>query len=197
MIFGKEYDLSLWYIIKADKRNRYKIIEFIKEIPIDLINNIDLAIEKSKNEEIDYSKYDGNIYKITSYKDSNIKYYFYIDNIDYCLTIAKEYNNDGKRQTLFELMLFPLRLEMIKMFDEEWIGTISNYNSNCSLTEISQINNKYEYNLYNTPIGYFISYHYKCKNIDKLVSIFKPINIRKVPEDLNKENLLVKKSKRK
>ena len=39
MIFGKEYELSLGYIIKADKRNRYKIIEFIKEIPIDLINN--------------------------------------------------------------------------------------------------------------------------------------------------------------
>lgn len=36
MIFDKDYDTSLWFILKSDEKNRKEIVEFIKEIPEDI-----------------------------------------------------------------------------------------------------------------------------------------------------------------
>ena len=40
MIIDKGYDISLWCILSADKKNRTQIIEFIKSIPQELLIKI-------------------------------------------------------------------------------------------------------------------------------------------------------------
>ena len=49
MIFGKEFDSSLWQILKTDKKNRKAIVEFIKELPEELL-------EKIQEDVIEYRK---------------------------------------------------------------------------------------------------------------------------------------------
>ena len=49
MIFGKEYDLSLWYMLKVKNLYLGKTINFIKELPEELLNNIQTTYIKGTN----------------------------------------------------------------------------------------------------------------------------------------------------
>ena len=40
-----ELDISLWFILLCDKRNRNDLADFIKNIPIDLIERIHQELE--------------------------------------------------------------------------------------------------------------------------------------------------------
>lgn len=51
MIIDKGYDIALWCILSADKKNRLKIIEFIKSIPQELLTKINDGILQLKKHE--------------------------------------------------------------------------------------------------------------------------------------------------
>ena len=197
MIFDRDYDASLWYIVKADKKNRKEISDFIKEIPEKLLENIRLAIKKSKNGEFDFDGETSDFYRCVSKNEPRVYYYFQIDE-DGCLTITKSLYDGVNEDDLFELMLFPISPEYaneLENFEEEWIGTVTN---NIKTTHINDkfdlIDcNESEYNIYNTPFGHFVGYSREIFHGKRDIGIYKPISLRRMPKDINKDNILCKK----
>ena len=197
MIFDRDYDASLWYIVKADRKNRKEIAAFIKEMPEELLENIRVAIEKLKKEKFHFDGETSDFYRCACKNDPRIYYYFQIDE-DQCLTITKALYDGVNEDDLFELMLFPISPEYAKElenFEEEWIGTVTNniktthYSDTAGLIDC----NESEYNIYNTPFGHFIGYSREIFNGKRDISIYKPISLRKMPKDINKDNILCKK----
>ena len=197
MIFDRDYDASLWYIVKADRKNRKELAAFIKEIPETLLENIRVAIEKLKKEEFHFDGETSDFYICVSKNDPRIYYYFQIDE-DQCLTITKALYDGVNVDDIFELMLFPISPEYAKElenFEEEWIGTVTNniktthYSDTVGLIDC----NESEYNIYNTPFGHFIGYSREIFNGKRDIGIYKPINLKKMPNDINKDNILCKK----
>lgn len=199
MIFSKDYDASLWYIVKADRKNRKEITSFIKEIPEKLLENIRVSIEKIAKNEFDFDGETSDFFRCASKNEPRTYYYFQIDE-DACLTITKAFYDGINEDDLFELMLYPISPEYAKElenFEDEWIGTVTN---NIRTTHIDDkvglIDcNENEYNIYNTPFGHFVEYSREIFNGKKTVTFYKPINLKKIPEDISKENILCKKLK--
>ena len=50
MIFSKEFDKSLWYILEADVENRNNIVNLIKSLPEDFIAKISDSLKYVDNE---------------------------------------------------------------------------------------------------------------------------------------------------
>ena len=50
MIFSKEFDKSLWYILEADVENRNNIVNLIKSLPKDFIAKISDSLKYVDNE---------------------------------------------------------------------------------------------------------------------------------------------------
>jgi len=196
MIFDKDYDASLWYILRADRRNRKEIAEFIKGIPEKLLDNIRASIKNLDKKEFCFDGETSDFYSCASANDPSIYYYFQIDE-DNALTITKALYDGNIEEELFQLMLFPVSPDCAKNlenFEEEWLGTVTNniktehISNDIGLMEC----NESEYNIYNTPLGHFVSYSRELFNGNSEIAIFKPVNLRKVPKDINKENLLSK-----
>ncbi len=197
MIFDRDYDASLWYIVKADRKNRKEISDFIKEIPEKLLENIRLAIKKLKNGEFHFDGQTSDFYRCVSKNDPRVFYYFQIDD-DECLTITKSLYDGVNEDDLFELMLFPVSPEYaneLENFEEEWIGTVTNniktthYSESAGLIDC----NESEYNIYNTPFGHFVGYSREIFHGKRDIGIYKPISLRRMPNDINRENILCKK----
>ena len=53
--------------------------------------------------------------------------------------------------------------------------------------------NECEYNIYSTPFGHFIRYNREVFNGKRDIGIYKPISLRRMPNDINRENILCKK----
>ena len=70
MIFDRGYDASLWYIVKADRKNRKEISDFIKEIPEELLENIRIAINKPKNGKFHLDGETSDFYRCVSKNDT-------------------------------------------------------------------------------------------------------------------------------
>lgn len=197
MIFDRDYDASLWYIVKADRKNRKKISDFIKEIPEKLLENIRIAIKKLKNGEFHFDEETSDFYRCVSKNNPRVYYYFQIDE-DECLTITKSLYDGVNDDDLFELMLFPVSQEYaneLENFEEEWIGTVTN---NIKTTHIDDkvglIDcNESEYNIYNTPFGHFVGYSREIFHGKRDINIYKPISLRRMPDDIKRENILCKK----
>ena len=197
MIFDRDYDASLWYIVKADRKNRKEISDFIKEIPEVLLENIRLAIKKLKNGEFYINGETSNFYRCASNNNPMIYYYFQIDEAK-CLTITKSLYDGVNEDDLFELMLFPVSPEYankLENFEEELIGAVTNnikithYSDKASLIDC----NESEYNIYNTPFGHFIGYSREIFHGKRDVGIYKPISLRRMPNDIDRENILCRK----
>ena len=95
-------------------------------------------------------------------------------------------------------MLFPISPEDAKEmenFEEEWIGTVTNNIKTTHISDnFSEIDcNESEYNIYNTPIGHFVGYTREIFNGRRNIVIYKPVSLRRLPEDISKDNILRKK----
>ena len=176
MIFDKDYDASLWYILKLNKKNREDIAEFIKEIPEQLLDNIRISIKKLKKGIFEFDQQTSDFYRYISDKLPKVYYYFQIDENN-CLTIAKMLYT-GLDEIMIKIKLFPISLVQDKKIE---IGTLVNNNSN---------ENKYL--IYNNSIGQLIRYNKEKINGVRHISTYKPININTIPEDITKEKILCK-----
>lgn len=197
MIFDKDYDASLWYIVKADRKNRKEISDFIKEIPEKLLENIRLSINKLKNGEFHFDGETSDFYRCFSKNNPRVCYYFQIDDAE-CLTITKSLYDEANEDDLFELMLFPVSPEYVnelENFEEDWIGTLTSniktthYSNKASLIDCSES----EYYIYNTPFGHFVGYNREIFHGKRDIAIFKPISLRRMPNDISREKILCKK----
>ncbi len=194
MIFDNDYDNSLWYIVKADKKNRKELVDFLKEIPEELFDIIRKAIKEINGGYLE----DTNDPISFRYKCKNSDFYYdcNIDSFDMGINIEKGIDDGKMGKPLFYMILYPTNLEQLKEIeigDEMWIGSISNV-ANCeyladNMQQTDEIET--EYNIRHLPIGYFVSC---AKYSDKREYMYyKPISLKKIPNDLNRQNILQRK----
>ena len=196
---SKKYLANQDIIIKHIMSNNYTGINeiFASGNTEELLENIRVSIERLKNGEFHFDEETTGVNRCASKEDPSI-YYCYEISGDESLIITKLLRNGTKLDELFELMLFPISPEDAKEmenFEEEWIGTVTN---NIKTTHIndnfSEIDcNESEYNIYNTPIGHFVGYTREIFNGRRDIVIYKPVSLRRLPEDISKDNILRKK----
>lgn len=192
MIFNKEYDASLWYIVKADRKKGKEIVEFLKGIPDDAISAIRNEIELQKgNDVLEVPK----IHRFMSKNESNIYYDFDVDPSDLCLTISKGIDDGKMGIDLFEIMLFPINLEELEELeysDEEWLGIVTNITNTKYIADNAQetSEDEIEYNIHHFPIGYYVSHTKEILNGKRELVLYRPVSIKKVPKNLTTENIL-------
>ena len=197
MIFDKEYDTSLFYIAKVKNKNRKELLEFIKEIPDELIEKIRIEIERAKAKEPESN--DDNFYLSVSEKDPDIVFSFDVDRMDYCLTILKERQDGNKVSREFELMLYPLDLENLQEFSsEEYLGLVSkDIKSSYISDDIQEIDvEESEYYIHHFPIGFFVSHNKELLGGKYEMVLYRPVNIKRVPTNIEKNNVLQRKFRR-
>lgn len=190
MIFSEEYDAALWYILKADKKNRKKLVDFIKGLPSELVSDIKKTIEEMK----EYSKNGKKCERI--YKNmecGDIVYHYSLDPF-FGLDITKA-KKDGKiEKELFDLSLLPVNVNNIKLldnFEEEWIGNIAyNFRNYMGDNRISSFEcDEREYAIIKTPIGYCSAYRLELFDGEITFPIFNLINLDSLPGDVTMESI--------
>ena len=184
MIFDNNFDLPLYYMLKCDIVNRRKILKFLKEMPIEAIEEIRKTIEEynTKNNNDNAHEYDVGTYKVPN---TNISYVYSVDSAE--LTISKEVNGEEK----FELLLYPISKQALKQMeagDDEWLGVattkikvISHYKNGLPLVTDEKEN---EYSIYKCKMGYFVGVGHNVVG-EFYLPIFRPVNINKAPDDIN------------
>lgn len=192
MIFDKEYDASLWYIVKANRGMGKEIVEFLRGIPTEAIIAIRNEIELQKgNKVLEVPK----CHKFMSKTEPNVYYSFDVDGFDMCLTITKSIDDGKMNPDLFEIMLFPTDLELLDQMeysDEQFLGMIYNLADFKGVYDDELIGCGIEtkYVLHHFPIGYFVSHTKEILNGERELVLFRPVSTKRVPEDLTTNNIL-------
>ncbi len=196
MIFDKDYDTALWYIVRADKKQGKEILEFLRGIPEEAITKIRDEIKFQKeNDPLETPE----IHRFMSKDEPNMYYDISVEPVDMSLTITKGIEDGKFGKDIFELILLPVNLELLEQMEysiEEWIGGVNKYSdwkctedNGCkSQTEVFE--SETEYNIYRLPIGYFISNRKEELNRKREFVHYRPINIKKVPKDITTENII-------
>ena len=151
MIFGKEYDLSLWYMLKVRNQYRKKAIDFVKELPEEFLENIRTTYLKGIENNAGVDDGQDKFYNVQSKINPNIYYKFYIMCRD--LYIYKIRIVDGISRKVFSLVLNPndssdiMHLEKSK---ERMLGSIcTGQYPEISFKEV-------DYNLKKSCFGYML-----------------------------------------
>ncbi len=182
MIFGKEYDLSLWYMLKVRNQYRKKAIDFVKELPEEFLENIRTTylkgIEKNAVVGVGQDKF----YNVQSKINPNIYYKFYIMCRD--LYIYKIRIVDGISREVFSLVLNPndssdiMHLEKSK---ERMLGSIcTGQYPEISFKEV-------DYNLKKSCFGYMLSHTYVLLGNMIEIKLGRPASINNMPEEMYRE----------
>lgn len=96
MIFNENFDRSLWMIIKNDRKNRDRIVHFIKSIPYELIIMIQEVL-------VEYNKY--RYFSKQVYDSIGDLYSFSIDSKDDILSITRSIYINGAYYSNFNIQL--------------------------------------------------------------------------------------------
>lgn len=190
MIIDKGYDVALWCILSADKKNRPKIVEFIKSIPQELLTKINDGILQLKKHEQSESNEEFDLYDSVDV-DEDTCFSFQLTD-DGTLRLSKDVRDKNDcnlpYNSVFEIILLDclccLDKEYFENFDEEWLGTVE---SDIKTTKNLITCNEREYNLIKTPIGHLVTYNRENALIVKAFGRF--INLNKMPDDLNISDL--------
>ena len=192
MIFGKEYDLSLWFILKVRNKYRKKTIDFIKELPEEFLENIRTAYLKGINNNVGLDNEEDKFYKVQSNVDSNIYYKFYIMCSDLYIDKIKIINGVSKK--LLSLTLIPNNPYYIEQMDknkEICLGSIST-------GQLQEINYKeLVYDLKKTNFGNVLTHTYYLLGGMIMIKFFRPASIKNMPDEMyceeSKQKKLIKK----
>ena len=149
MIFN-EFDNALWLILKNDRKNRKKILEFIKTIPcnfiIDIQNSIDeynqymINNEGKDDDDINKRTFSGEIYSVDGYF-----YSYHIDTDSNVLYIGRSSYENGRYYNDFRLSLAMIDSKVEKLGNKNIGGILSS-----SLFEERLSVN---YSVFNTRVG--------------------------------------------
>ena len=179
MIFGKEYDLSLWYMLKVKNIYRKKTIDFVKEVPEEFLENIKRTyingIENNAGVDDDYNLF----YNIQSDNDTSVYYKFYIMCRD--LYMYKIKTIDGKDKKLFSLTLSPNNptdIMNMKKNKKRTLGSIciGEYSQN-SFKEV-------DYNIKKTEFGYMLLHNHVLLMNMLEMKFLRPTSTKYMPEEM-------------
>ena len=181
MLFGEKYDLSLGYILKVKNHFSKKTIEFIKELPEELIENIrntyDEGIDRNHGvfDMTNSEKRPRSFYEVYSKDTPDICYKFFIMSNELYIIKSKIVNE--AKVDVFSLTLNPLEARDISKMAYQAkykLGSVS-------VGEYCKLNfTEMEYNLEKIKTGYGIKRSYsilssniemKTKKLDDSTSI--------------------------
>lgn len=179
MIFGKEYDLSLWYMSKVKNPYWRKIINFIKELPEELLNNIRTTYIKGIDNNSGLEDKQDPFYNIQSKIDPSIYYKFYIMCKD--LYIYKIQTIDREERQIFSITLSPNNATDIINLEKNIERTLG---SVCT-GQYPKIGFKeVDYNLKKTGLGYILSHEYVLLGNTIDMKFYKFSSIKYMPEEM-------------
>ena len=187
MVINSSFDRSLWLMLVCDKKNRYDIADFIRNIPNDLFIRMHDELDGCDNL---------CLRKITkAFRNEDNDTYFYdislnMEQIIINLSIWKW--NDSSYHDVRQICIYPLTLDEIKNIDSEYPKYIGDYYHTISKMSF----------LYNTVIcngndrGYELIYgdEYDVVIQDVDGKLEKNINIDRIPNDIDMFDLVNKKS---
>lgn len=128
MIFGKNYDSSLWLILVSDKDNREEIIKFIKDIPKELyVKLMDSMIKYQEIINVDGEFKGRKALLCGEFVDDKMDLYsFYINLDDGMLSLCRSVLNKYQRYYIdIEVSLIPCKLDdNLGFLDGKLIGEI-------------------------------------------------------------------------
>ncbi len=198
MIFGKEFDLSLWYMLNTKNKYRKKIIELLNELPEEAFEKIEnlyseiiynrQILEKHRiNEIIQTSTY---IISNNLNPDTSYKIYSNAGN----LIIDKRKKINGNIKDVLSLELSRLDFDSFKYYKNGDIKNISI--GSIGIGQFPTINFKeVDYDLRKTPFGNMVMCtHIFLINYVNIKSFQLPI-IKELPEEVEiyRKNVKVKK----
>lgn len=172
MIFNKEFDKSLWLILKGDNDKKRMVLDLISSIPAPLYQQIvDALVKFCEVREKD------NIY-ILDREDingefllnENYKYYFTLDMVLSCLIVGKKVLLRGEYQKIFELTLFSdASYNKVENFGEQYLGSIYQ----------PYLNSAVNYELISTLLGMMV-----VTRKPDCLPMYKKVNINTIPNDI-------------
>ena len=179
MIFGEQYDISLWFILKVQNKYREKAVGFIKEIPEEFAENIRTIYKEKFINRNDGKERPESFYNVPSEIDPNIYYKFNI--IDGNLYMYKIKKTNGVSKEVFSLILSPFDYRNIGKWKkpiEKSLGSIGigNY------PEISF--NEVDYSLEETHFGYVVSHTHILWGDMIEMKFYKPVSIKNMPDEM-------------
>lgn len=169
MVFGNEYDKSLWLLIVKNVVNQKYIAEMINNIPYEMWDEIRLLIDDSNNGIIsDELQFDSRDFK-------------YIVNIINGELFIKVIDGNADFKDLIEWSFVPLNTEQIKglkYFVPVYLGHCFE-----SVSFGEQRDGTYleEYEFVKTPIGNYVKTYY---NGDKKPACKKMVDIKSIPGNI-------------
>ena len=197
MIFDEEFDQSLWCIIKGDKKNRNKIVNFIKELPQEFIEMIRNGIEEYRKIEDPFES-DEEIFG--EYEtQNNVIYHF--DIIRPCmnnyLRLSKFILNEKLDDSEIRLELTDGGVKDISEWDnfDEWDLGVSTTDIINNFKNGLMKCNESEYAIVKTPIGSVVRYTRGYLGGLVTLPFGRFVNIKNMPDDITKEDLDAKKIK--
>jgi len=192
MIFDKKIDSSLWMIVRADRDNNDKIIDFIKKIPEELrVQIIDkLNVLKTYNDD-DKKNMDFLCGEFET--EDKLLYWFEIDSYYNELDLGYKVYNGYTYEDVFEISLaIRDNISIDKHLKKEYIGKIEYDIYTKRIEDMFSISNssENEYYLVKTPFGYIVNYSDSDdRGIRQNVT---RVNILDMPEDINISDLDIK-----
>lgn len=187
MVINSSFDRTLWLILLCDKKNRYDISGFIKNIPEDLLWRIHEELEMCPKNDDKYP-----LRRVTkAFRINDDDTYFYDISFNGCqmiinLSIWKM--SDSCYQEVRQVCMYSLTLDEIKNIDSEYPMYIGDYYHTISKKSF----------IYNTVIckgndrGYELIYGDESDLIIQSVDgrIFKNISVDRIPNEININDLL-------
>lgn len=146
MLFSKEFDSSLWFILNSDKKYRKEIMDILNNMPQELYKKIQDEIKKV---ELEYEDNQDDIEIFETAKGKNG--YTYGFRLSYCcgseLSLFKGRWNKERLETIFSISLQELAEYKNRDF-EEWLGNVD-----ANITDVDDVYcaDETEYMLYSTP----------------------------------------------
>ena len=179
MIFGKEYDLSLWYMLKVKNIYFGKTIKFIKELPEELLNNIQTTYIKGIGNNSGLDDKQDPFYNIQSEVNPNIHYKFYIMCRD--LYIFKIQTINGVDRVIFSIILSPNNSNDIINLEKNKKRTLG---SICIGQYPERSFKEVDYSLKKAGLGYVLSHNYVMLGDMIEIKLGRPSSIKYMPEEM-------------
>lgn len=128
MIFDREFDESLWLIVKNDRKNRMKVLEFIKSIPYEFILKIqnvliEYNVYKLENEGVPFSDRKYRCFNGGLYVSNGDLYSFNVDIQNDSLFISRSTRRYARQFSDFSILLSSYK-EDVNNYETQEIGKI-------------------------------------------------------------------------
>lgn len=190
MLFGKNYDKTLWLLLSSSKKRRKKMEKFLSSIPAEFYNLIKDKISK-------YEEYEKNKVKFSDRDEKHLMgvytsengliYQVNIDSNNGMLTIVVKSITSSRnvKKVIFSMSLLPYNLcDKMECFDKKNIGeffyqdgVVSGYDP-CD----PEICDFLTYNLMKTPLGMVLCCSSEESFIEKRFSM---VSLKQIPSDVN------------